>query len=43
MQNRFRRLEGADQIALFGGPAARGWLSRIVLALGALLRSALRA
>lgn len=42
MQNRYRRLEGADQITLFGEPAAPGWLSRIVAAVGALLRARLR-
>lgn len=42
MQNRYRQLEGADQITLFGEPAARGWLNRIAVAVGALLRAALR-
>ncbi|HWK63999.1 MAG TPA: hypothetical protein VNS34_03615 [Rhizobiaceae bacterium] len=38
MQDRYRRLEGADQLAIFGEPAVRGRFSRLMGALGILLR-----
>lgn len=39
MLDRYRQLEGADQIALFGKPAAPGWFGRMLAALAMVLRS----
>lgn len=38
MQDRYRQLEGADQMAIFGEPAARSWFSQIVAAVAVVLR-----
>lgn len=38
MQDRYRQLEGADQLAIFGEPAAGSRFSRMMAAVGAVLR-----